>query len=212
MKLITETNWDEVSLIEESNGKGKSLYIEGPFAQAAKKNRNGRIYPEHILEREVNRFINEKVLTNKALGELEHPQSPTINLERASHRIVSLRKEGSDFIGKALLLSTPCGEIAKGLVEGGTQLGVSTRGMGSVTERKGYNEINEDFRLVTVDIVGDPSGPDCFTNGVMESVEWMLDESGIFKTKEREKVFLEAKKVVPMAQKLELLEKFMLNL
>ena len=158
----------------DSSGQ-KRLYIEGVFAQAVKKNRNRRVYPTHILEREISKFVNEKINSNRSMGELEHPQSPTINPDRVSHRITEMKQVGNDFIGKALILDTTCGKTVKAIVEGGCCLGVSTRGMGTTSMQRGDTTINEDFNLVTVDIVTDPSGIDCFVNGIMESVEWRLD-------------------------------------
>ena len=171
MKLITEFNEGATAVIEESNGK-KNLYIEGIWAQAAKKNRNGRIYPSHILDREMNRYINEFVKTNRALGELNHPQSAKVNPDRASHRIVELHKDGNDWYGKALVLGTSVGNTVRALIEGGTQLGVSTRGLGTVKTIGGVNEIQEDYKLICADVVTDPSGIDCWVDGIMEGVEF----------------------------------------
>jgi len=178
MKLITETI-DELKYVTEAKEDGsKNLYIEGVFLQSAIKNRNGRMYPEEIMDREVARYMKESVESNSALGELGHPNGPQINLDRVSHRIVSLRKEGTDYIGKALITNTPMGGIAKGLIESGARLGVSSRGMGSIKlNSEGVNEVQSDFRLATAaDIVADPSAPNAFVNGIMESVDWVYDE------------------------------------
>jgi hypothetical protein len=180
MKLITESIEDVQVLVEESNGK-KSLYIEGVFLQGDIKNRNGRVYPFSVLEREVGRYNESYVAAGRALGELGHPDGPTVNLDRVSHKIVSLRAEGSNFIGKAQILSTPMGSIAKSLLESGVKLGVSSRGMGSIEERNGANYVRDDFMLATAaDIVADPSAPDAFVNGIMEGKEWIWD-NGILK-------------------------------
>jgi hypothetical protein len=178
MKLITET-FEDVKYVTEAKEDGtKNLYIEGVFLQSAIKNRNGRMYPEHIMDREVSRYMKESVESNSAMGELGHPNGPQINLDRVSHRIISLKKEGTDYIGKALITKTPMGDIAKGLIESGARLGVSSRGMGSlVLNKEGINQVQDDFRLATAaDIVADPSAPNAFVNGVMESVDWIYDE------------------------------------
>ena len=180
MKLITETIEDVQILTEEKNGK-KLLYIEGVFLQGAIKNRNGRMYPFEVLDREVERYNEEYVRTKRALGELGHPDGPTINLDRVSHRITSLRSEGNNFIGKAQILDTPMGNIAKNLLGEGVQLGVSSRGMGSIEKREDCNVVRDDFMLTTAaDIVADPSAPDAFVNGIMEGKEWVWD-NGILK-------------------------------
>jgi len=180
MKLITETIEEVQILTEEKNGK-KLLYIEGVFLQGAIKNRNGRMYPFEVLDREVERYNEEYVRTKRALGELGHPDGPTINLDRVSHRITSLRSEGNNFIGKAQILDTPMGNIAKNLLGEGVQLGVSSRGMGSIEKREDCNVVRDDFMLTTAaDIVADPSAPDAFVNGIMEGKEWVWD-NGILK-------------------------------
>lgn len=180
MKLITESIEDIQILEEETNGK-KNLYIEGVFLQADIKNRNGRIYPFSVLEREVSRYNEEHISPGRALGELGHPDGPTVNLDRVSHKIVSLKSEGSNFIGKAQILSTPMGNIAKSLLGEGVKLGVSSRGMGSLEERDGANYVRDDFMLATAaDIVADPSAPDAFVNGIMEGKEWVW-ENGILR-------------------------------
>jgi hypothetical protein len=180
MKLITEAIEDIQILEEETNGK-KNLYIEGVFLQGDIKNRNGRVYPFGVLEREVGRYTEQYVNVGRALGELGHPDGPTVNLDRVSHKIVSLKAEGSNFIGKAQILNTPMGNIAKSLLESGVKLGVSSRGMGSIEEKNGANYVRDDFMLATAaDIVADPSAPDAFVNGIMEGKEWVW-ENGIIK-------------------------------
>lgn len=180
MKLITEMN-DNVSYIAESSENGKKRYaIEGVFMQSDTLNRNKRVYPKHILESEVDRYNKKYVLENRALGELNHPSGPTVNLDKVSHLITNLRMEGRDVVGKAKLLETPCGQIAQSLIESGVRLGVSSRGMGSLKEQNGYKEVQKDFMLSAVDIVADPSAPNAFVNGIMEGVEWVW-ENGILK-------------------------------
>ena len=183
MKLITETIEDVKLLTEEKDGK-KLLYIEGVFLQSELKNRNGRMYPFDVLNREVERYNEEYVQSKRALGELGHPDGPTINLDRVSHRIVSLQAEGNNFIGKAQILDTPMGNIAKNLLGEGVQLGVSSRGMGSIQKKEDCNVVADDFMLTTAaDIVADPSAPDAFVNGIMEGKEWVWD-NGLLKEKE----------------------------
>ena len=173
MKLITETIEDVKLVTEEKDGK-KLLYIEGVFLQSELKNRNGRMYPFSVLDREVKRYNEEYIKSKRALGELGHPDGPTINLDRVSHRITSLRAEGNNFIGKAQILDTPMGNIAKNLLGEGVQLGVSSRGMGSIQKSEDCNVVADDFMLTTAaDIVADPSAPDAFVNGIMEGKEWV---------------------------------------
>ena len=180
MKLITETI-ENVQVITEGTGADKKLYIEGVFLQSELKNRNGRVYPFQVLEREVNRYNEEYVKTKRALGELGHPDGPTVNLDRVSHRITELRAEGNNFMGKAQILDTPMGKIAKSLLGEGVQLGVSSRGMGSIDKREDTSYVMDDFMLATAaDIVADPSAPDAFVNGIMEGKEWVWD-NGILK-------------------------------
>lgn len=180
MKLITEMN-DNVSYIAEAFENGKKKYaIEGVFMQSDTLNRNKRVYPKHILESEVDRYNKKYVLENRALGELNHPSGPTVNLDKVSHLITNLRMEGRDVVGKAKLLETPCGQIAQSLIESGVKLGVSSRGMGSLKEHNGYKEVQRDFMLSAVDIVADPSAPNAFVNGIMEGVEWVW-ENGVLK-------------------------------
>ena len=173
MKLITEQIENVKLITEEKNGK-KLLYIEGVFLQSELKNRNGRMYPFSVLDREVKRYNEEYVKSKRALGELGHPDGPTINLDRVSHRITDLRAEGNNFIGKAQILDTPMGNIAKNLLDEGVQLGVSSRGMGSIQKSEDCNVVADDFMLTTAaDIVADPSAPDAFVNGIMEGKEWV---------------------------------------
>ena len=180
MKLITENIEDIQVLTEEKDGK-KNYYIEGIFLQGDLTNRNGRNYPVNILEREVTKYNESFVGTGRALGELGHPDGPTINLDRVSHKILSLQREGNNFIGKAKLLETPMGKIAKSLLDDGVKLGVSSRGLGSMIEKNGINYVGEDFMLATAaDIVADPSAPDAFVEGIMEGKEWVW-ESGMLK-------------------------------
>ena len=181
MKLITEEIESAKVLVEEKDGK-KSMFIEGIFLQGNLKNRNGRFYPVETLEKEVNRYTESFISKGRALGELGHPDGPTVNLDRVSHKIVDLHKEGTNFIGKAKLLDTPMGKIAQSLIDEGVQLGVSSRGMGSLRDtNEGYKVVGEDFMLATAaDIVADPSAPDAFVNGIMEGVEWIWD-AGLLK-------------------------------
>lgn len=178
MKLITERIEEVQYITEAKEDGGKNFYIEGIFLQSALENRNGRIYPEEVMDKEVARYMKESVEAKTAMGELGHPNGPQINLDRVSHRIVSLRKEGTNYIGKAVITNTPMGNIARGLMESDVRLGVSSRGMGTVKPNKlGINEVQADFRLATAaDIVADPSAPDAWVNGVMESMDWVYDD------------------------------------
>ena len=173
MKLITEVTETLNYLTEDSDGK-KTMYIEGPFLQSEIVNRNGRMYRESTMDREVNRYLKEAVLNNRAYGELGHPEGPGINLDRVSHMITSLRKEGTNYIGRAKILETPMGNIARGLLEGGANLGVSSRAMGSLVQNnEGVQIVQDDFHLATAaDIVADPSAPDAYVRGIMEGKEW----------------------------------------
>lgn len=173
MKLISEIV-ENVQVITE--GKTKDLYIEGVFLQSELANRNNRIYPKAVMEKEVARYMKEYVDSKRAFGELGHPEGPTINLDRVSHIITSLKEDGNNYVGRAKILNTPMGNIVKGLIEGGAQLGVSSRGMGTLKERDGgINEVQNDFYLATAaDIVADPSAPDAFVQGIMENKEWMF--------------------------------------
>lgn len=176
MKLIREEIEKVEVLTEESDGK-KNLFIKGIFLQAEQVNRNGRLYPGSIMEREVKRYNEQYVQKGRALGELGHPDGPTVNLDRVSHKIVDLQREGNNFVGKAQILSTPMGKIAESLLKDGVTLGVSSRGIGSLTATKeGYKQVGEDFMLATAaDIVADPSAPDAFVQGIMEGKEWIWD-------------------------------------
>ena len=178
MKLITELTEDIQYITEAKEDGGKNLYIEGVFLQSSIKNRNGRVYPEEVMDREVARYIKESVDQKTAMGELGHPNGPQINLDRVSHRIVSLKKEGTNYVGRAMITNTPMGNIAKGIIESGARLGVSSRGLGSLKlNKEGINEVQDDFRLATAaDIVADPSAPDAWVNGIMESLDWVYDE------------------------------------
>ena len=174
MKLIKEITETVSYLVEESDGK-KSLHIEGPFLVAEKKNRNGRLYEYNTMKKEVARYTEEYINKHRAFGELGHPETPSINLDRVSHMITSLREDGNTWVGKAKILDTPMGNIARSLIEGGAQLGVSSRGMGSLKNVNGVNVVQPDFYLATAaDIVADPSAPGAFVQGIMEGKEWML--------------------------------------
>lgn len=179
MKLLAEIN-EQVRFIEEAKEDGeKSLFIEGPFIQTEVVNGNGRVYRKESVNKEIGRYIKESIDKNRAYGELGHPAGPTINLERVSHMIVSLKEDGNNFIGKAKIMDTPYGQIVKNLMKEGAQLGVSSRGMGTLKPGKnGVMEVQNDFRLATAaDIVADPSAPDAFVRGVMEQVDWVFDVS-----------------------------------
>jgi hypothetical protein len=177
MKLITEKIEEVSILVEESQSGKKNLYIEGVFLQSEIRNRNGRVYPFEVLNREVERYAEQYVKPGRALGELGHPDGPTVNLDRVSHLITDLRAEGNNFVGKAKILEEmPMGKMAKNLLDAGVKLGVSSRGMGSLEERNGCNYVRDDFMLSTAaDIVADPSAPDAFVNGIMEGKEWIWD-------------------------------------
>ena len=193
MKLITEHLDTGLELITEATEDGKKrTMLEGIFMQAEGKNRNGRIYPKAVLEKAVDKYVTEQVSKGRAVGELNHPDGPTVNLDKVSHRITELRWEGNNVMGKALILDTPMGQIVKGLMEGGCQLGVSSRGMGSLVRRNGVNMVGDDFILATVDIVQDPSAPEAFVNGIMEGVDWVWD-NGILKAQEIEQFETEIK-------------------
>jgi hypothetical protein len=176
MKLIREVTESVKCLTEEKEGKGKEYFIEGIFLQSELKNRNGRMYPESVMDKEVDRYIKEYVEKNRAYGELGHPDTPSINLDRVSHLIVDLRKEGTNYIGKAKILETPMGQIARGLLDGGANLGVSSRALGSLKmNENGVQVVQDDFMLSTAaDIVADPSAPDAFVRGIMENKEWVF--------------------------------------
>lgn len=176
MKLIKEVYEQTNYIVEEKLGKGKEYFIEGIFLQSDCKNRNGRMYPESVMDKEVSRYVESYVNKNRAYGELGHPDTPSINLDRVSHIITNLRKEGTNYVGKAKILDTPMGKIAKGLLDGGAQLGVSSRALGSLKMNKeGVQVVQDDFMLSTAaDIVADPSAPDAFVRGIMESCEWIF--------------------------------------
>ena len=193
MKLISEHIEQDLGYtITEGKSGEKNVFIEGVFMQANKKNRNNRIYEKSILEGAVNKYISEQVKTGRAVGELNHPDGPTINLDKVSHRITELKWKGDDVVGKALILDTPMGKIVKGLVEGGVKLGVSSRGMGTVEMKDGVSRVNNDFTLSTIDIVQDPSAPGAFVNGIMEGVDWVWD-NGILTARQIEKYETEIK-------------------
>ena len=216
MELIREEIEQVEVIVEQRNGK-KNLYIEGVFLQGDIKNRNGRMYPSQTLAKEVGRYNEQFVGKGRALGELGHPDGPTINLDRVSHKITSLRQEGSNFIGRAQILSTPMGSIAKSLLDEGVKLGVSSRGMGSLREdRNGIKVVGEDFMLATAaDIVADPSAPDAFVNGIMEGKDWVWD-GGILREKYAEKTYKTINTLVDQRRleenKLNLFQNFLLNL
>jgi len=216
MKLIREEIEQVEFIVENKNGK-KSLFIEGVFLQGNIKNRNGRMYPMETLRREVARYNENHVLQGRALGELGHPDGPTVNLDRVSHKIVSLRESGSNFIGKAKILSTPMGKIAESLISEGVKLGVSSRGIGSLRmTREGINVVGEDFMLATAaDIVADPSAPDAFVEGIMEGKEWVWD-GGILREKYAEKTYKTINTLVDQKRleenKLNLFNDFLANL
>ena len=185
MKLITEQAVQSEFIIEEVGGK-KNYKIKGVFLQADIKNRNGRVYPKEILEKEVSRYNREFINKRRAFGELGHPDGPVVNLERVSHMITDLHPDGNNFIGEAKIMDTPYGKIVKNLINEGAQLGVSSRGMGSLVRRSGVNEVGRDFYLATAaDIVADPSAPDAFVEGIMEGKDWVWD-NGIIKEKDIE--------------------------
>lgn len=177
MKLITETN-NELEILQESldEGKKKNYTIRGIFLQGSVKNKNGRMYPQELLDERVQRYIDSHVVKNRALGELGHPPGPTMNLDKVSHRITKLYKDNNNWIGEAKIMDTPMGKIVKNLIDEGVQIGVSSRGLGTVKRHpEGYNVVNDDFHLVTAaDIVADPSAPDAFVEGIMEGKEWVM--------------------------------------
>ena len=216
MKLIREEIESVEILVEQKNGK-KSMYIEGVFLQGNIKNRNGRMYPMETLRREVARYSENHVVAGRALGELGHPDGPTVNLDRVSHKIVSLKESGSNFIGKAKILNTPMGKIASSLIEEGVKLGVSSRGIGSLKmTREGINVVGDDFMLATAaDIVADPSAPDAFVEGIMEGKEWVWD-GGILREKYAAKTYKQINTLVTQRSleenKLNLFNDFLNNL
>ena len=180
MKLIAEFNDTIAPIITESKNGGKDYFIEGVFMQSDIKNRNGRVYPKNIMEKEVDRYNKEFVEKQRAFGELGHPEGPTINLDKVSHLIQSLTLEGKNYMGKAKILSTPNGEIVKALINDGAKLGVSSRGLGSLEQKGNAQYVKDDFQLATAgDIVADPSAPEAFVEGIMEGVEWIMGDDGI---------------------------------
>ena len=209
MKLIREEIESVKFLVETTKSGKKSLYIEGVFLQGEIKNRNGRMYPMETLRREVSRYNENHVQAGRALGELGHPDGPTVNLDRVSHKIVSLKESGSNFVGKAKILNTPMGKIASSLIEEGVKLGVSSRGIGSLrTTKEGTNIVGDDFMLATAaDIVADPSAPDAFVEGIMEGKEWVW-EGGIL----REKYAEQTKRRINTLVDQKVLEEHKLNL
>ena len=213
MKLISEIVEDVQIITEE---KSKDLYLEGVFLQSELANRNNRIYPKAVMEKEVARYMKEYVDSNRAFGELGHPEGPTINLDRVSHIITSLKEDGNNYIGRAKILNTPMGNIVRGLIEGGAQLGVSSRGMGTLKEREGgINEVQNDFYLATAaDIVADPSAPDAFVQGIMENKEWMfVNGSWTYQNMDETKKLIEATKKQQLEEmKFRVFENFMNSL
>ena len=192
MKLIKEHTEEVKYIVEEKLGKGKEYFIEGIFLQSNLKNRNGRVYPIEILDKEIKRYNKEYVAKNRAFGELGHPDSPTINLDRVSHMIKELKRDGDNFIGKAKIMDTPYGKIVKSLIDEGATLGVSSRGMGSLAQKNGVSMVQDDFTLATAaDIVADPSAPNAFVEGVMEAKEWVMVDGKFV-----EKDLLEAQRII----------------
>jgi hypothetical protein len=203
MKLIREEVQEMNYIIKEEKGidgkAKKNYYVQGIFMQSDKQNRNGRVYPFDILQKEVERYNKEYVTKNRAMGELGHPDTPSINLDRVSHLITDLRPDGKNFMGKAKILDTPMGNIVKGLLEGGAKFGASTRGIGSLKPHNGYQLVQEDFKLATTDIVADPSAPEAFVEGICENKEWIF-ENGMWK----EADFDRAKKTIKTVSKREI--------
>ena len=216
MKLITEEIEQVEVIVENRNGK-KNLFIEGVFLQGEIKNRNGRMYPMQTLAREVGRYNENFVEKGRALGELGHPDGPTVNLDRVSHKIVSLKEDGNNFIGKAKILSTPMGKIASNLLDEGVKLGVSSRGVGSLNKtNEGYSVVGEDFTLATAaDIVADPSAPDAFVDGIMEGKDWVWD-GGILRERIATRTYKQINTLVDQnkldEKKLSVFEDFLANL
>jgi len=210
MKLITEQLSSVQYLVEKTEDGTKNIFIEGIFMQAEKPNKNGRMYPKGIMEKEISRY-QELISEKRSLGELGHPPNPQINLNQVSHLITGLRFEGNDIMGRAKILDTPMGKIAKNFLEEGVRLGVSSRGLGSLKEKNGINEVQDDFHLATVDIVADPSAPDAFVQGIMESAEWILD-NGVWKTvqiEQAQQAIRKASKADLSIVKLQIFESFL---
>ena len=194
MKLIAEFNDSHLEVITEAKKDGGTKYIiEGIFAQAEQKNRNGRVYPKATMENAIGKYVDTQVSKGRAVGELNHPEGPTVNLDKVSHKIDTLEFKGNDVMGRATILETPMGMIVQGLLDGGVGLGVSTRGMGSLQQRNGAMVVGEDFLLNAIDIVQDPSAPGAFVNGIMEGVEWVWN-NGIIEAQTIEKMETEIKK------------------
>jgi hypothetical protein len=208
MKLITEQNENIlIEAVAEGSGAGKNYFIQGVFLQANLQNRNGRVYPLDILEKEVSRYNQAYVSQNRALGELGHPDGPTINMERVCHKIVELYRDGNNFIGKAKILNTPFGKIVQALIDDGVKLGVSSRGMGTLKEVRGVQEVQDDFYLATAaDIVADPSAPSAFVQGIMEGKEWIWD-NGILSEKKLDQI----KKTMKTASRKQVEESLLLD-
>tara|TARA_Y100000034_G_scaffold50913_1_gene62655 strand:- start:578 stop:1225 length:648 start_codon:yes stop_codon:yes gene_type:complete len=215
MKLISEEIQDAEYLVEDAGNGKKNYKIRGIFLQSDVKNRNGRIYESGILGKEVNRYTREFIDKKRAFGELGHPDGPVVNLERVSHMITKLAPEGKNFIGEAKIMNTPYGKIVKGLIDEGAQLGVSSRGMGSLVTRNGANYVGRDFYLATAaDIVADPSAPDAFVEGIMENKEWIWD-NGVIKERDIEeyKEYIQKAKAIKLAEaKADVFKKFLQNL
>lgn len=211
MKLLTET-----FIAEAVKDSKKGWFIEGIFLQGDLKNRNGRIYPKNVLGEETKRYIKEYVDQGRAVGELNHPSTPAINLDRVSHKIIGLVEDGSNWVGRAEILNTPMGEVVKGLLEGGVKIGVSSRGLGSLKERNGIQEVQNDFRLTAIDIVSDPSAPDAFVSGLNESADWIFCENGqcYIKTdliEQQQDIAKKEYKTLSAEQKLSMFEAFINN-
>lgn len=195
--LIVEDNFENIisGISVDESTKKKQYFIEGIFLQAEHKNRNGRIYPANILEREVNRFTKDYINKNRSLGELNHPKSPSVDPERACHFIKSLRREDNNWIGKSLITSTPVGGVVKGLLDDGVQLGVSSRGLGTLSEKDGTKMVNEDYYMSTIDVVSDPSAPDAWVNGIYEGKEWAVQGEDEFVEKVKKQIDKESRSV-----------------
>ena len=215
MKLIREEIQDVQYLVETAKDGSRNHFITGIFMQAERQNRNGRVYPMNVLSKEADRYNKEYVQKNRAFGELGHPENPQINLDRVSHMITKLYADGTNFIGKAKIMDTPNGKIVKSLLDGGASLGVSTRGVGSLRPHNGYQQVQDDFKLATAaDIVADPSAPDAFVQGIMESAEWVL-ENGVWKSvqiEQAQKKIRSTSKADLNKVKLQIFESFLKNI
>lgn len=207
MKLIAELNEQASAQIQESEEGNRDYFIEGVFLQAEKKNKNKRVYPKDILEKEINRYVAENINHNRGMGELGHPDGPEINLDRVSHKIVELNQKGNDFHGKAKVMDTPNGQIVKNLIDEDVTFGVSSRGLGSLKEKNGANYVQEDYYLATpADIVANPSAPDAFVDGIMEGAEWIYENGKLRKIDDPEQWMEETKKQVVRVPKAQLEE------